>query len=61
MNNTRPKFLGVLAVIAIPFASSSTTGAGDIGSRLIFTYEQVKQIFRKKIYVPLWEMDYRAA
>jgi hypothetical protein len=31
------------------------------GGRPIFTYEQVKLIFRKKIYVPLWEMDYRAS
>jgi hypothetical protein len=33
MNNTRPKFLGVLAVIAILFASSSTTGAGEAAQR----------------------------
>jgi len=30
MNNTRPKFLGVLAVIVTLFASSSTTGAVDV-------------------------------
>jgi hypothetical protein len=33
MNNTRPKFLGVLAVIAILFASSSATGAGEAAQR----------------------------
>ena len=33
MNNTRSQFLGVLTVIAILFASSSTTGAGEAAQR----------------------------